>query len=289
MNPNHRNWIYVLIALTVLNIGCWSAIFSITRLHAAGSELYFLNVGQGDSELIRTVAGNILIDGGRGKLTTLNELDKILSGSDRTIDILMVSHPQLDHLAGLIEVARRYNVRLAVMTGAEYPLAEYQTLKALLRANKVPILYAIRGEEIVLGPGRLMIFNPAYILRGKATNPNTINDTSIVAKFSADGAAALFTGDISAAKERALADLIGRIDILKVSHHGSKYSSDPEFLRKVRPKIAVIEVGKNPYGHPTAEALSRLAEVGARVFRTDLDGTITFQLKESKIQISKSK
>jgi len=115
--------------------------------------VHFLNVGQGDAELIRTRAGNILIDAGRSSRVTY-EIDKFLKYPDRTIDVAMLTHPNLDHLAGFAEVLKRYNVRLFVMTGVKYDtLAEYQRLKGILEAKRIPILYAVAGEEIKLGEG----------------------------------------------------------------------------------------------------------------------------------------
>ncbi len=101
-----------------------------------------------------------------------------------------------------------------------------------------------------------------------------MNDAAFTLKLAGKGMTALFTGDIGARVESALAPVVGAVDVLKVAHHGSKFSSTASFLDAVRPRLAVIEVGKNRYGHPTPDVLTRLAAVGARILRTDRDGTI---------------
>jgi competence protein ComEC len=280
---------YTLLLLFSANVGLWWNIVNKINVTWQNSAIHFLDVGQGDAQLLETPAGNVLIDAGRSGGRIIQELDSILPLSDRIIDIAVITHPQLDHLGGFLEILKRYDVRLVVYTGVAYQLPVYESLLKEFRERRLPVLYALRGEEIKLGEGTLAILSPDILLKGVTVSPDDINDTSIVMYYKENDVSALFTGDISAKVERKLAKRIAGADILKVSHHGSKYSSDPEFLAAVRPKIAVIEVGKNPYGHPTAEVLLRLKKVGARVFRTDLDGTITLKIQNSKVKIQNSK
>ena len=272
---------YIFGTLAVANAFCYWALWS--RMGGTqGLEVHFLSVGQGDAQFIESPAGNVLIDGGPSK-RVVHEIDKFLDYPDRTIDVVLMTHPNRDHIKGFVDVLKRYDVRLFVMTGVRYDtLPEYQEILALIREKRIPVLYGQRGQEIRFGGPTLQILWPAEVLRDRAYPREKLNDTSIVAKLSGGDFDVLFTGDISAAVERTLADSVGDIEVLKVAHHGSKYSSDANFLRATRPEIAVIGVGKNSYGHPTQEALSRLAAIGARAFRTDLEGSFTVTVQNFK-------
>lgn len=280
---------YALLVLFVANFGLWWNVISGIGTAETLTAMHFLDVGQGDAQLIRTPAGNILIDAGRGSMTALRELDDILPISDRVIDVAVITHPQLDHMGGLKEILERYNVRLVVHTGVSYQSAAYDSLITVIREKHIPILYALNGEEIIAADGKLTILSPDTLLKGVSISPDAVNDTSIVMRYDEGDFSALFTGDISAQRERELARRIGGADILKVSHHGSKYSSAREFLAAINPAIAVIGVGKNSYGHPAAETLLRLAAIGARVLRTDLNGRVSVFVEDGRIQIATSK
>lgn len=285
MNPSRKILSYALISLALANIGIWQGVASTLGVLKTSAEIHFLDVGQGDASLIRARAGNVLIDGGRGAMSAVRSIDEILPVSDRIIDILVVGHPQIDHLGGFVEVLRRYDVRLVLFSGADYPLKAYQTFLATVKAKKIPMLYALRGEEIFMGSGKFRVLAPDTLLAGVSVSEKIVNDTSVVMRFDAGGAAALFTGDISSGAERRISTLAGDIDILKVSHHGSKYSSDASFLRAITPQIAVIGVGKNSYGHPAPETLSRLTAVGAQIFRTDRHGTVSLIVDNGVVKI----
>ncbi len=273
---------FILIGLFVGNVTLYANLFSVFQ--EPDLALHFLSVGQADAESIRSARSTVLIDAGIGK-RTIEALDAVLPSYDRTIDVAIITHPNLDHYGGMDEVLERYRVRLVLMTGAEVTTAEFQKLLTLLREKEIPILYAMRGEEIAFGKNQIQILSPREPLFGKNILRDKLNDTSIVAKLVHPGLTALFTGDISSKLETNLQ--VGDADILKVPHHGSKFSSSLKFLQQVSPKYAVIEVGKNSYGHPTSETLSRLASVGAKVFRTDLDGTISFLVRDGKVEIRK--
>lgn len=280
---------YVLLVLFSANVGAWWNIASRLNAIQAETAIHFLDVGQGDAQLIRTNAGNVLIDAGRGSMTALRLLDEILPFTDRAIDIMVLTHPSSDHIGGAKEILNRYDVRLILYTGVRYPLEAYESLMAAARERGIQTLYAIRGKEIIAGDGIFTVLSPEVLLKGVQPREQDVNDTSIVMRFDSGGASAIFTGDISAEKEREIMSAAGDVDVLKVSHHGSRHSSDAEFLRAVRPEIAVISVGRNPYGHPTGAVLERLTAVGARIFRTDQDGTVSVTFKDGKIQVSESR
>jgi len=271
---------FILLGLILLNAVLYYNLYLIFSEPELG--VHFLAVGQGDAQLFRTGRSAILIDAGPGR-RVIEEIDKVLPASDRTIDIAMISHPQLDHIGGMLAVLERYRVRLVLMTGIEYPLAEYGKLKEVLRASKIPILLAVAGEKIKIGDAQLIILYPEKLLAGELFSSKTVNETSIVAELVHPAISALFTGDITSKTEERLS--LDKSEILKVPHHGSKYSSSEKFLAQVSPHWAVIEVGRNRYGHPSQETISRLTAIGARVLRTDVAGTVSFLVDGGVVKI----
>ena len=246
------------------------------------SDIYFLNVGQGDSELL-ALSGNIkvLIDGGPNK-NVIYELEKVLKPTDRYIDLVILTHSEADHLTGLIDVFKRHRVGVFIFNGRLATSAAFEELTKIISQRKIPIVILSEGNKIAHLKDKIIVIAPDK----NNLKASKLNDTSLVLKLESQGLSVLFTGDIGNKIEKSLlgkyaSDL--NVDILKVAHHGSKYSSSPEFLKIAAPKLAIIEVGKNSYGHPTSEVLSRLANIGSQVFRTDLNGTLKLILKEGKI------
>jgi len=284
---SRRHLILLLVFLTIFDFFVWSEIvFGKARIANKKSEVYFLDIGQGDSELINLAGGvQILIDGGPNK-KILDELASILPTTDRYIDLIVLSHPQYDHFAGLIDVFKRYQVGAFIYSGRKGEIKAFEDLEKVIKENKIKTIVLTQGDKIKYQNNQFSILSPSEdFLKSKE-----LNDTSLVISLQSEKAKFLFTGDIGFAVENYLTknfDL--KSDVLKVAHHGSKYSSSEEFLKKVNPKISVIEVGKNSYGHPTNRALNGLALVGSRVFRTDNDGTVKLVISEDKIGIFKRK
>lgn len=257
---------------------------------AGGSEpsIAFLDVGQGDASLITLSLGRrtvqILIDGGPNA-AILPALEAVMPESDRSIDIIMLTHPQLDHFGGLIDVMKRYRVGAFVWNGRAGTVDAWDDLVRAVEEAGTSAVALGKGDAIRVGDHTLAVLHPDRpgLISGE------LNDSSIVARLDAAGIRALFTGDIASNVERRLSPDELAADILKVPHHGSKYSSNKEFLERVRPKAAFIEVGKNTYGHPASDALARLAEVGSGVFRTDRDGTIVVRWGSGKLLVAPSK
>ena len=162
-----------------------------------------------------------------------------------------------------------------VLSGAQTTGGEYIKLQEEIARLGIPVVYARQGEEIEFEGAKIDILWPDLSYKiGQELPDNKLNDVSIVAWLNFQDLDVLFTGDISAKLEKQLAGILPDIDVLKVPHHGSKYSSTVEFLSALKPELAVIDTGKNSYGHPTIETMERLGQVGAQVLRTDLDGTI---------------
>jgi competence protein ComEC len=236
----------------------------------------FLDVGQGDATLIEGPSGQrILIDGGPSAETVSDALGRALPFYDRRIDLVILTHPQADHLAGLSAVLERYNVGSLMTTRFANPTALYDEWRTYLADSDIPRFPAIRGQWIDLGDGaRLTVLSPTPETRlGSAAD---INDTSIVLRLTMGDVSFLLTADISEETEAALirlgTDL--RSTVLKVPHHGSSTSASTPFLSRVQPSVDVISAGSgNPYGHPAPEVLARLD--GDAIYRTDEDGDIT--------------
>lgn len=247
--------------------------------------LYFLDVGQGDSEFIELPGGvQILIDGGPPNGKILEELGEILPAHDRYLDLVIVSHPQLDHFAGLVEVLKRYRVGLLIHNGRSGLASPFNALKEAIGENNVKTLRLAAGDEIRYLDSIINILSPDSTLVGD----RELNDTSLVLELNSKNTKSLFTGDIGPKAENYLTNLLTyEVNILKVAHHGSKFSSSANFLNAVRPELAIIEVGKNSYGHPTPETLSRLNAVGAKIYRTDQDGTVKLVIDGENIKIIK--
>ena len=273
-------------------------------------EVDFLNVGQGDSILIKAPYGqNVLIDGGPDD-TVINKLAEVLPWWDKKIDLMVLTHPHGDHLTGLIDVMKRYKVKKILYTGAIHTSPDYFVWLEMIKTKKIPLTIIDRPQTINLGEDcELNIIYPSRNLSGQTIG--NLNNSSIVIKLTYGETKFLFTGDIESEaekelmpkspnplyqgdiyKEKFLQPLNARwrndlqADVLKVAHHGSNDSSGREFLKKVMPKIAVIQVGAdNTFGHPSRRIIKRLERINARVLRTDINGTIKLTSNGEKVEV----
>ena len=238
---------------------------------------YFFDVGQGDSALLVSPSGKtILIDGGPD-LSALEPLGRHLSFMQKRIDLLILTHPERDHLAAFPEILRHYHVRALLLTGAEGSEGRYQEILALAHTQNISILLSRPVRDIDFGDGLLLdVLWPPAQLPSVQTNA-----ASLVFRAVTGSSSILFTGDIDRIAEEALlgAGTDVHASILKVPHHGSDTSSTLAFLRAVHPGLAIISVGKdNPYGHPRPETLERYAALNIPVRMTAREGTIALTL-----------
>ncbi len=246
------------------------------KLQADGHlHIRFLSVGQGDSALITTPSGKTVVIDGGPDWSTLEHLGKKLPFFDRSIDMLLLSHPNLDHLAAFPEVMKRFQIGVLATTEIDNALPKYNQMFVLAKEQETKLLRLSAGQTIDLGDGVILtILWPPSVMPPGFTKDS--NNTSSVVRLDYNNHRALFTGDMERTAEMTLvtarADL--RADVLKIGHHGSTTSTSMEFLHAVHPSLAVISVGDNSYGHPRAEILDRLKKFGAEVRRTDEDGTV---------------
>lgn len=223
-----------------------------------------------------------MIDAGPGK-SVLRELGSVMTFYDKSIDVVVATHPDADHIGGIPDVLENYKVDLFMEPGVESNTDLYKTMEELVSKKGINKIEARRGMILDLGAGAMLeilfpIFDPSDLLT---------NTASIVARLTYGESEFLLTGDSPSSIENYLITLGDmESDVLKVGHHGSKTSTSPDFVEIVSPQYAVISVGKdNRYGHPTQEVLETLEKENIKIFRTDLDGRIIFESDGVELKI----
>jgi competence protein ComEC len=257
--------------LAIIAAAIWLALRGLPdgQLH-----VYFLDVGQGDAIFIRAPDGRqILVDGGPSPAALLSELGDVLPFWDRNLDLVVLTHADVDHITGLIPLLDRYRVGQVMDTDQSVGSPEAVLWREQLARHGIPTASAQRGMRVLVGELKLTVLNPGPILlEGTASDSN---NSSIVLRLDYGQTSLLLAGDAQqeAEAEMLTAGLPLGADVLKVGHHGSNGSSSAQFLQTVAPRTAVIQVGAgNTYGLPHPETLARLA--GREVLRTDLRGRI---------------
>ena len=259
-------------ALVVLLV--WVAAFSLPdgKLHVT-----FLDVGQGDAIFIQTPQGQkVLVDGGPSPTILLAALGRRMPFWERTIDLVVLTHPHDDHVSGLIPVLERYKIKTFLDGGQEHPTPTYTHCLELVQEKGIPYHLARAGMQIQLGGGlQMRVFHPqSDLLSGTDSD---VNNNSIVLRLAYGRISFLLPGDVEEEAEAVLlsSDEDLASTILKSPHHGSDNSLNPRFLEAVNPQLAVIQVGAdNKFGHPDPTTLARLEEHGVTVLRTDQNGTV---------------
>lgn len=241
----------------------------------------FINVGEGDCILIEAPNKiNILIDGGGTPQGDFDVGSKIVVPYLRRkgiseIDLLILTHPHLDHLEGLLPVLKEFKVGMVLDSGLLCDISAYKEFISLIQKKSIPYHKAKAGDNFVFSNNlEIFLLNPLY--DSDFYDESDFNNASIVVKLFYKNADFLFTGDIEVTAEKKLLvwQNILQSDILKVGHHGSITSTNLEFLDKVDPRIAIITVGKNHFGHPSQKIIERLEDGNIQIYRTDEDGTI---------------
>ena len=248
----------------------------------------FLDVGQGDSTLIRSPNGTImLIDGGRSVGLAQDVIIPQLQawGADH-VDVLIPTHPDADHISGLVGVLESYPVKLVVLTGQVHSTKIYERLLTDIRDQNIDALPVHTGTQIPFDPSvKLDVLGPD----DRAVQADDTNNASIVIKLTYGQVSFLLTGDAEKPEEK---DMLGhgadvRSTVLKLGHHGSRTSTDVEWLQEVSPQIGIISVGlNNSYGHPHPEVITALKQLSIPYYRTDEHGTIMITSDGAKYQIT---
>jgi len=261
----------------ILAVSCALTVLTFISARHEQTRVIALDVGQGDSTLIITQRHQyILIDGGPDS-SVLNRLGRDLPFFAHSIDVVIATHPDSDHIAGLISVLGRYDVGVFIEPGIVHDSDTNRTLSDVVSKRGVPIRYADGPFDIILDQDtRLRVLYPLQSLVNTTTDDT--NNASVVAQFSYGNVRALLTGDAPEAVEFLLIETYGsdlESQVLKLGHHGSNTSSSERFLETVSPALALISVGaNNRYGHPAYRVLHRLDQLHIPFMRTDTMGDI---------------
>lgn len=247
--------------------------------------IFVLNVGQGDAILIQSPHGeNILIDGGPDQ-KVLTELADVLPFFNKTFDYIILTHPDKDHIAGLISVLKRFSVKKVLFTGAYKKDYYSETFSKIISGKNIPVIIADEKSDIALEDEMLIDVLFPFVQK-IGMEPDT-NDSSIVLKIIFGNISVVFMGDAEAlTEEKLLANGVNiRADAIKIGHHGSKNGTTKSFLAAVNPTFSFISVGiNNGYHHPHPELLKRLQEKNQEIYRTDKDGRIEIVISKEKIE-----
>ena len=262
-------WVLLSTVLILGNILVWSLVSGSREKQFSVS---FYDVGQGDSALIQTPDGyNILVDGGPNNKVS-GYLNNDLPVNDRELDLIILTHPQSDHMYGLINVVKNFKVKKIITTSASNTTSEYKLWIDTVRSKGLNLNFAKAGDSISLTDHVTLKFNwPATSEKKEVAD---LNMASVVLTVSYNDLDILMTGDADMQVQPYI-DASKEVEVLKVPHHGSKTSLKQDFLDKINPKVSIISVGKsNSYGHPNPLLLEQLGEIKTKVLRTDIGGTI---------------
>ncbi|MBP6866495.1 MAG: MBL fold metallo-hydrolase [Candidatus Pacebacteria bacterium] len=237
-----------------------------------------LDVGQGDALFVESPTGiQILIDGGP-KNAVLQELPKVMPFWDRTLDAVIITNPDADHISGFTEVLKLYKVGAIFEPGTYNSSKLYKSISSEVKNQNIPDVLLRRGMNLGLGGGAYI----EVLFPDRDVSEWSPNDGSAVMRLVYGDNSIMLTGDATEKTESiVLAENQKEnldSDILKVGHHGSRTSTSPEFVEAVSPKYGLISSGEgNSYGHPHKETLDTLASFGTKILRTDQSGTIVMK------------
>lgn len=270
----------IIIISIFITSGCTSSISSNTTEPYNGLKVHYIDVGQGDSELIQVNGKNLLIDAGpnesRDKLMSYLKKQNI-----KKFDYVIATHPDEDHIGGMGDVIKKYPIDKFYTPKKIVNTKTFKYMIQQLRNKNMKIDTPEPGIKLDLGKN-----TTAEMLAPNSMNYPDTNNYSVVLKITYGNTKFLFTGDAEKTSESEMIDKGYDLsaDVLKVGHHGSSGSTSQQFLDKVDPKIAIISCGKNnKYGHPHKKTINKLKKKNIQIYRTDVDGTIILMSNGSKI------
>ena len=235
----------------------------------------FIDVGQGDSVLIKSPEGSYaLIDGGEQDSGVINHLKR---NNIDNIELIIATHPHSDHIGGLVDVIKQFQPKRVITNGDMHTTLTYENFLDAIIFSQAEYIEVTRGDIIEFDSIKFDVLHPGNLVEGD------LNRNSLVLSLVYLGTKFLFTGDATPDSEQELlrASMPLQVDILKVGHHGSNSSTSIEFIRSVKPEISIYSAGKgNSYGHPAKETILRLLDSGSLVYGTDINGTITIEVDE---------
>ena len=274
----NKYFIYSLLLLVGIASYIWARVYYQSDAAQTGVKIDFLDVGQGDAALIEL--GNneqVLIDGGPDENRIVQRLGENMPPTDRQIEHMVLTHPHIDHLKGLIAVAQRYQIGEVLAEQDDYPGDNFQKWRDILKQNNVPYRIVRQGDRFAWGDISAQVLWPNSI-------GENVNDNSIVLELKYGQAEVILTGDAEKNSLAAICQKYGdslKSSIVKVPHHGSQNGINECFWQKASPEYAIISVGRdNKYGHPHQALVDFLAKYAKHILRTDKEGTIKCWLGE---------
>ena len=282
--PDWRALLAVWLMLAFLTAAGFAA-YSAWQTSRIGFAVHFVDVGQGDGAIVVCDGKTLVIDGGTAEngAKMVEYLQNTLHVSK--VDFVIGTHPHADHIGGLPDVIRACKVKKLYSPVDEFEAKTFETMKRAADDKKLKITVPQAGQSFSLGRAKVEFLAPLGIY-------DNVNDLSLVVRITYGQTAFLFTGDAERPSEYDMTDSGEDLSatVLKVGHHGSNTSTSYVFLRQVMPAYAIISCGKdNAYGHPHEEVLSRLADEGAVVYRTDECGTIVCRSNGAKVTVRTEK
>jgi competence protein ComEC len=282
-----KHWKYIFGTLTLVLA---MIVIAVSQLPDGNLHIIACNVGQGDAILITYGNTQILTDGGPDK-TVMNCLGKYMPFWDRTIELVISTHPDADHSTGLVEVLKNYKVGQILINPIDPGTQVYKALENEIGTRGVRVVNPVQGMSIGVGLIHLDIENPSRELVDQISDfkSGETNLYSIVYLLTYGQFRGLFTGDMPPSVSDGLAagQLIGTVDYIKIPHHGSNNGLTENLLKAVMPKIAVISVGKNSWGFPKNELMDMLNRYSVKVYRTDKMGDVEVVTDGAKYWIGK--
>ncbi len=277
--PDEGKKNYVLLFLVIILTVCLVYLFRIDlQSRKTGLTFAMLDVGQGDALFIESPTGTqVLIDAGPAR-RLMGPLSQIMSPFDRSIDAIVITNPDADHISGFADVLKKYEVGILLEPGTFNESKTFQNIKDEIERKNIPDVLAKKGMKLDLG-GDVFI---DILFPDRDVSSWNPNDGSIVARLSYGDMSVMLTGDSTIKTEKIILEDFKKENltstILKVGHHGSRTSSSDAFVKAVAPRYALISDAKdNKYGHPHQEVVDPFSEIGAKIMRTDLLGTIVMK------------
>ena len=244
--------------------------------------IHFIDVGQGDSVLIQTTQGSVLIDGGDNNMGT-RVTQYIRDAGISELAYVIATHPHADHIGGLVTVLGEFPIGILIMPNVVHDTRTFERFLDAIEDNDVPLMEPVVGNSFFVGEAEFTIIAP------NSETYQDLNDYSVSLRMTLGATSFIFTGDAERRSETEMLQHYISADVLHVGHHGSRTSTIQEFLDAVDPSIAVISVGSdNIHGHPHDDVVDRLIEAGIRIYRTDLHGHVVIVTDGVDLSVTRS-
>lgn len=278
-----------LLGVLILATATLAVVTGLVEKRQSDAALHILDVGQGDAILLRAGSADILVDGGPDA-SVLRRLGEIRPAWDKRIDVLVLTHPQQDHLAGFLPILEREQVGLLLLPRIAADNDLFRAFVESVLEKGIPVRFAAVGQRMTAGELTLTVLGPSAPAQVLAKQ-NANNGAVVLRVDFSHGFRALLTGDIERAAEHLLVQQWDQeldVDVLKVAHHGSKTSTTVRLLKASSPSLAVVSSGAgNRFGHPHEAVLARLRAIP--LLRTDERGTVSFMVLNGHLELSCSK